>query len=60
LSLTKILPPKVQNFANLNEKLSEQKKDIDNLQEKFRLEFKNLANEILERKNQKIYRAKQN
>ena len=54
IELNKDIATKSANFANLNEKLSEQKKDIDNLQEKFRLEFKNLANEILEEKTKKF------
>jgi len=54
IELNKDIATKSANFANLNEKLSEQKKDVDNLQEKFRLEFKNLANEILEEKTKKF------
>ncbi len=38
----------------LIEKLSEQKADVEKLQEKFRVEFKNLANEILEEKTKKF------
>jgi len=39
---------------NLREKLEEQKKDLENLQEKFKDEFENLANKILEEKSQKF------
>ena len=42
------------DHRNLMEKLAEQKSDLENLQEKFRIEFKNLANEILEEKSQKF------
>lgn len=42
------------DHRNLKEKLAEQKSDLENLQEKFRIEFKNLANEILEEKSQKF------
>jgi len=38
----------------LLEKLSEQKADVEKLQDKFRIEFKNLANEILEEKTKKF------
>jgi DNA recombination protein RmuC len=41
-------------FRNLNEKLQEQKNEIDKLQEKFRIEFKNLANEIFEEKSKRF------
>ncbi|MEA1986945.1 MAG: DNA recombination protein RmuC [Candidatus Marinimicrobia bacterium] len=39
---------------NLEEKLSEQKKDIDKLQEKFITEFENLANKIFDEKSEKF------
>ncbi|MET2984876.1 DNA recombination protein RmuC [Aureibaculum conchae] len=39
---------------NLNEKLSEQKKELENIQEKFTKEFENLANKILEEKSTKF------
>ncbi|MEP0367826.1 MAG: DNA recombination protein RmuC [Cyclobacteriaceae bacterium] len=42
------------NYRNLNEKLEEQKKEVGQLQEKFTVEFKNLANEILEDKSKKF------
>jgi DNA recombination protein RmuC len=41
-------------FRNLNEKLQEQKNEIDKLQEKFRIEFKNLSNEIFEEKSKRF------
>lgn len=42
------------NFKNLQEKLDDQKKEVNQLQEKFAVEFKNLANEILEEKSKKF------
>lgn len=39
---------------HLAERLSEQKKDLEELQNQFRNEFKNLANEILEEKSKKF------
>ncbi|MFH1160654.1 MAG: DNA recombination protein RmuC [bacterium] len=50
---TQISRKEAENNA-IASKLSEQKAEIDNLQEKFRIEFKNLANEILEEKTQKF------
>lgn len=45
---------KTSDYENLKEKLTEQKKEIENIQEKFSIQFKNLANEILEEKTQKF------
>lgn len=42
------------NYKNLQERLDEQKKEVTELQEKFSIEFKNLANEILEEKSKKF------
>lgn len=42
------------DYRNLKEKLEEQKKEVSQLQEKFTIEFKNLANEILEEKSKKF------
>lgn len=39
---------------NLEEKLENQKKEIEQLQERFRTEFKNIANEILEDKSRRF------
>lgn len=41
-------------YSHLEEKLSEQKQQLGELQEQFRTEFKNLANEILEEKSRKF------
>jgi DNA recombination protein RmuC len=42
------------DYRNLEEKLAERKKEVDNIQEKFTAEFKNLANEILEKNSAKF------
>lgn len=42
------------DYRNLQEKLHDQKKEVEKLQEQFRTEFKNLANEILEEKSKKF------
>jgi len=42
------------NYRNLQEKLSERQKEVESLQDKFTAEFKNLANEILERNSAKF------
>lgn len=46
------------DYRNLQEKLTDQKKEFDALQEKFTLQFKNLANDIFEEKSKKF--AEQN
>ena len=42
------------SINNLNEKLSDQKHELENIQEKFTKEFENLANKILEEKSSKF------
>jgi DNA recombination protein RmuC len=42
------------DWKNLQDKLADQKNEIQQLQQKFSLEFKNLANEILEEKTKKF------
>jgi len=42
------------NFANLEQKLADQKFEVTQIQEKFSAEFKNLANQIFEEKSQKF------
>jgi DNA recombination protein RmuC len=54
IRLTRELAVSTTNHKNLKEKLEEQKTDISNLQDRFRIEFKNLANEILEEKSKKF------
>jgi DNA recombination protein RmuC len=54
LGLNNKLSTSTAEYSNLQNKLEEQKSDIEKLQDKFRIEFKNLANEILEEKTQKF------
>jgi DNA recombination protein RmuC len=54
MTLNRQLSQKEAEFKGLLEKLSEQKAEVEKLQEKFRVEFRNLANEILEEKTQKF------
>jgi len=54
INLTRELAVTTTNHKNLKEKLEEQKSEISNLQDRFRIEFKNLANEILEEKSKKF------
>jgi DNA recombination protein RmuC len=42
------------DYRNIQEKLQDQKKELENLNEKFALQFKNLANEIFEEKTKKF------
>ncbi len=41
-------------LKNMEQKLSEQKEDLEKIQEKFTTEFENLANKILEKKSEKF------
>lgn len=54
LELSNTLARTEGDYKNLQEKLDTQKEDIQKLQEKFSIEFKNLANEILEEKSKKF------
>jgi len=54
LDLNKELTAARSDLNNLEKKLSEQKEEIGKLQEQFRNEFKNLANEIMEEKTRKF------
>lgn len=42
------------DYRNLQEKLDDQKKELETLNEKFAIQFKNLANEIFEEKSKKF------
>ncbi len=42
------------SYDNLSQKLVEQKGEVEQLQEKFKIEFKNIANEMLEDKSKKF------
>ncbi|MEE9462601.1 MAG: DNA recombination protein RmuC [Bacteroidales bacterium] len=54
IRLTRELAVATTNHTNLKEKLEEQKTEISNLHDRFRIEFKNLANEIFEEKSKKF------
>lgn len=54
LALNKDLSTKISEYGSLQKKLEDQQTDLEKLQDKFRVEFKNLANEILEEKTQKF------
>ena len=54
LDLSKQLTATEANYNNLLDKLNTQKEEIQKIQEKFSIEFKNLANEIMEEKSRKF------
>ncbi|MEI6455751.1 MAG: DNA recombination protein RmuC [bacterium] len=54
LELNREISKRTAEFDALSDKLKQQKSEIDLLQEKFRIEFRNLANEILEEKTLKF------
>ncbi len=54
LALNNSLSTTEADYRNLQEKLTEQKGELSKLQEKFSIEFKNLANEIFEEKSKKF------
>lgn len=54
LELNNQLASSEADYRNLEEKLAERKKELDTIQEKFTAEFKNLANEILEKNSAKF------
>lgn len=54
IRLNNQLSTREADFRNLQEKLNEQKQQVAELQERFSLEFKNLANEIFEEKSKKF------
>jgi len=54
IELNKQVSQKTAEYKGLTEKNDEREADLQKLQEKFRTEFKNLANEILEEKSKKF------
>lgn len=54
MELNNTLAATEADYRNLEEKLAERKKEMDTIQEKYTAEFKNLANEILERNSAKF------
>lgn len=54
LNLSRELSAKEEYVKNLNEKLETNKKEIESLQAKFKLEFENIANRLLDEKSGKF------
>ncbi|HET7178272.1 MAG TPA: DNA recombination protein RmuC [Chryseosolibacter sp.] len=54
IDLNNTLAASEADYRNLEEKLMERKKEMDAIQERFTAEFKNLANEILEKNSAKF------
>jgi len=54
VDLREALKEKESDLKHLHERLHEHKKEVDELQQRFKTEFKNLANEILEEKTGKF------
>jgi DNA recombination protein RmuC len=54
ITTSNLLSRKEVEYTNLEKRLAEQKIDLENLNEKFAHEFKNLANEIFEEKSKKF------
>jgi DNA recombination protein RmuC len=54
IDLREALKEKESDLKHLHERLQEHKKEVDELQQRFKTEFKNLANEILEEKTGKF------
>lgn len=54
INLSKELSARNADYKNLQIRLDEQKEEINKLNEKFSIEFKNLANEILDEKTKKF------
>ncbi len=54
LDLTGRISARESDYKHLNDKMLEQKSEVEEIQEKFRIEFRNLANDILEEKTKKF------
>lgn len=54
IDLREALKEKESDLKHLHDRLQEHKKEVDELQQRFKTEFKNLANEILEEKTGKF------
>jgi DNA recombination protein RmuC len=54
LAVNRELAARNSDYANIREKLAAQEADLEKLQDRFRVEFRNLANEILEEKTRKF------
>lgn len=60
IKLNTSLASKETELQNIGERIKEQKEELTQLREKFNLEFKNLANEILEEKTKKFTEQNKN
>ncbi len=54
IELSNSLSTTEADYRNLQEKLNDQKRELDSIQEKFTIQFKNLANDIFEEKSKKF------
>ncbi|MEM7102575.1 MAG: DNA recombination protein RmuC [Bacteroidota bacterium] len=54
IELNRDLSALSQRLQAVNEKLSVQKKEVESLQDKFKIEFENIANKLLEEKSEKF------
>jgi DNA recombination protein RmuC len=54
IELNKLLASREEELRGLNKRLSENKTELENLQEQFKKEFENLANKIFEEKSKKF------
>ena len=59
IQLSKLLSAKEQNLLHLEDRLAQQKVELNDLQNRFKTEFENLANRILEEKSQKFTQQNQ-
>lgn len=60
IELNKANSSNSQIIKNLNEKLVEHKKDVEDLQKKFKIEFENIANKLFEEKSEKFLQLNKN
>jgi len=60
IDLNRDLSGKEADLRNISERLLEQKSELEKTEDKFRLEFKNLANEILDEKTKKFTEQNKN
>lgn len=59
IQLTNDLATSNNTLQNLQQKLSEQKQEVEQLQERFKMEFENIANKLLEEKSEKFTKQNQ-
>ncbi len=59
IQLTNDLATSNNAMQNLQEKLTEQKQEVEQLQERFKIEFENIANKLLEEKSEKFTKQNQ-